>query len=468
LNASLSILDSEALLLADWQGNTSMPFRSWSFRDGLHTIRLEVRWNIFGWTRARLFLDHHKVDESHGWFPRPLRGTLQGQNGQDVPIEATPCRTWLGLRVGRIFRVEIDLREVELVERSVHVERVNPWPDPLPPYLYWLLMPLFVPLLIVLILVFVLLGQKLVFLLLPLRFVHLLRYRRHKALIRHRLLAQERVLTWAALQEHLALRPSTLIEVKEEENKPGHLFWIDEDVLLRSPLVPDTNRQISPRTGNRLPFRVWCQQHYLSAETGRAALVEQAPAVTQHVTRGKDRKFFPLDRWRETYPLLRTVQTAWDPFPYDKDRPAYATALDLPDDKRLQTLLDLFLTATPPTRDLAVETLKLLGPDASPVIPEFTELLFHGPWSNREAIARALAEMGTKGVAVLLRAARCGDPSVSEPAFRALEMVQKGETTEQEENHGEVPAQPMLLTFPVHGVSSSSNEPASSKRPSSG
>jgi len=444
----------------------SMPFRSWSFRDGPHTIRLEVRWNVFGWTAARLFLDHHKTDESHGWFPRPLRATLQGEKGQGVPIEATPRRTWLGL--GRTFRVEIDLREVVLVERTVHVERVNPWPDPFPPYLYWFLMPLFVPVLLVLILVFVLLGQKLVFLLLPLRFVHLLRYRRHKALIRHRLLAQERVLTWAALQEHLAQRPSTLIEVKEEESKPGHLFWIDEDVLARSPLVPDTNRQISPRTGNRLPFRVWCHQHYLNADTGRAALVEQAPAVTQHATRGKDRKFFPLDRWRETYPLLRTVQTAWDPFPEDKDRPAFATALDLPEDKRLQALLDLFLTATPPTRELAVATLKLLGPEASALIPDFRELLFHGPWSKREKIADALAEMGAPGVAVLLGAARCGDPSVSEPAFQALEMVQEGEPTEQEENHGEVPAQPILLTLPVHGVSSSSNEPASSKLPSPG
>jgi hypothetical protein len=443
-----------------------MPFRSWSFQDGAHTIRLEVRWNVFGWTSARLFLDHHQADESHGWFPRPLRATLQGTKGQNVPIEATPCRTWFGW--GRTYRVEIDQGEVELLERSVHVEIVNPWPEPFPPFFYWLLVPLFVPVLIVMILAFLLLGQKLVFLLLPLRLFHIIRSRRRKVLFRHRLVAQERVLTWAAVQEHLSVGPSTLIEVKEEENEPGYLFWIDEDVLARSPLVPDTNRLISSEIGKRYPFRAWCHQRYLSAETGRAALVEQAPVVSQHVTRGKDRKYFPLDRWRGTFPLLRTIQTEWDPFPQDTDLHAFATALDLPEEKRLQALMDLFLTSTPPTQGLALETLKLLGPEANAVIPGLTELLFHGPWRDRQRVAYALGEMGGPGVAVLMRAARCGDPSVSEPAFRALDLVQNGDPTQKDENHGEVPAQPMLLTLPVHGVSSSSNEPASSKRPRPG
>jgi hypothetical protein len=365
--------------------------------------------------------------------------------------------------------VEIDRRHVDLDERSVSIERNNPWPDePLPVYLYWLLMPLFVPVAIIVILVFVFLGQKLVFLLLPFRLVQLLRSRRHKVLFRHRLLAQERVLTWAAVQEQLALRPSTLIEVQQEDGQPGYLFWIDEDVLVHSPLVPDTHRMISARTGKRLPFCVWCHQRYLAAETGRAALVEQAPAVSRHVSRGKDRKFFPLQKWRDTYPLLRTVQTAPDPFPQDRDRAAYAAALDLPDNKRLQALLELFHTATPATRGLALETLKLLGPDACDLIGAFTELLFHGPWRGRSEIAFVLGEMGAPGVAVLLKAIRYGDPSVSEPAFAALERAQKGDPTQIELYHGEVPAQPMLLTFPVHGVSSSSNEPASSNRSSLG
>ena len=81
--------------------------------------------------------------------------------------------------------------------------------------------------------------------------------------------------------------------------------------------------------------------------------------------------------------------------------------------------------------------------------------------------------MGPAGIGVLLEAVRCGDPSVSEPAYLKLNELRQEEPESDEDSEEQlptqhIPAQPIVLTLPVHGVSSSSNEPASSNRPNRG
>ena len=140
------------------------------------------------------------------------------------------------------------------------------------------------------------------------------------------------------------------------------------------------------------------------------------------------------------------------------------SALECYADQRVRTLVAIFLTGQEPARHLAMETLKLMGPEAETALPVLREELFHGPWKNRNEVASTLAEMGPCGVAILLRAACCGDPVISEPAFRALDQLQNGGRANKPAKQTEI-GQVILLTLPVQGVSSRSNVPASSNRP---
>jgi hypothetical protein len=407
-----------------------MPLKSWAWSHGHHNIRAEIWWRYSGWSRRRLYVDHDLVIERRGYFlsARPLRAEIHNNTGADDQVEVSFSRAFLlnsmkchVLMNGLPWKCEDG--PVDIEKRWTHLESH----DGLGPSGLSSDNPLVGCFFLLLLMIYGIIFFPIAVLFSGI--VQVLQNRRLKSRLRQ----QGRFLAWREAEKKLNQGPSTLIFQLGWMREP-RIWWVDEDVLARSPFSPPNPHKFwTPDSGDH-PFVVWCYYHYLMEETGKGILTEHPPAHREKLFRDPHGGF----RCPAKFPLLRVVVTGYVRHDYLKSVKKFMEILERSPDDCPARFAAAIESDDRPLRCMAVDALRMIGGRREEAIPILTERLYHGPWSERHDVASTLATVG--GISILQEASNRDDPSIKWPSSSALDdlkrQLRKGDAQNQLESLG--------------------------------
>ncbi len=403
-----------------------MPLKSWTWKYRDHDLRAEVWWQWLGWRRReRVYVDHDLASERRGHVPGnpPLRFSINNEAANTEDQFELAFRTPFSISLGK-WRFAIGPRQCRVSVNGL------PWPlqsGRVQVYKTWQysenksisLEPSSFVLLVLgpLLIVWIVVCSPII-LCLGLATELIANWWLTKKLRR-----QGRFLLWSAVEERMRQAPSTLIF--EKRLGSDRTWWTAEDVVAQSPLPPTSDEEIWSlgRTATN-PFAEWCYYNYLSDTTGKAYLT-RPPKEWQPQIAGAFRAVSasnPAVRAHPEYPLLKMVLIPV--LAYSKETmEAFALALGSAREVDISNLTLAAGASNPGLRHLAVHALRLLGPRAKAALPTLVEQLYHGPWTERDDVAKAVGALGSDGVECLRAASIHDDPWIRDPAENALEAL---------------------------------------------